>query len=87
MTKKNSNKESEALKARIVELEARLSRAKETKEKSEVFVDSKGELIKWSNLSETKKYFEKEHLEFLKSNGETFTSSEFHQLLGSMEVF
>tara|TARA_Y100000310_G_C20245427_1_gene606585 strand:- start:71 stop:475 length:405 start_codon:yes stop_codon:yes gene_type:complete len=54
-------------KAIINEQTERLSRSKIVKEYSEIFVDSKNKFIKYSNLSETKKYFESNHFDMLQN--------------------
>ena len=56
---------------------------KVTKELSEVFFDSEGNALKYRNLSETKKYFEENHLAWLLTKGK-LTSKQFHQILSAV---
>ena len=84
-------------KAIISEQTERLSRSKIVKEYSEIFVDKQNNFIKYSNLSETKKYFESNEFDILKmlfktlcvnENNEkkelsSLTSSQFHEILAS----
>lgn len=72
---------------KIEELQAKLDTVKVKKEVSEVFYnDKKAELMKFTSLSETKKYFETNELALLKKmleleNVESFNSVQFHTAL------
>ena len=68
--------------------ETKLATAKIVKLTSEYFCNSKNEFITYKNLSETKRHFENEHAQLLKSECEllsvpALTSKAFHTLLDS----
>jgi len=67
----------------------KLAGAKIVKLTSEYFCNSKNEFIAYKNLSETKRHFENEHAQLLKSECEllsvpALTSRAFHTLLDSI---
>jgi uracil-DNA glycosylase len=70
-------------KAEIKALKLALSQAKITKTDSEYFLNTKGQTQSWSGLSETKRYFETHHPEFLNqlNNGQKMTGNVFHKKL------
>jgi len=89
------NKAFEQMKKELAQAQAtikaqseKLATAKIVKLTSEYFCNSKNEFIAYKNLSETKRHFENEHSELLKSACEllsvpALTSRAFHTLLDS----
>lgn len=77
----------EALKEQIAALKAQLKEARQTKEFSSFFADETEAPMRWKNLSETKRYFEKNMPEVLAQEVEKLrrglSSSDFHEMLAS----
>ena len=77
------------LKATIEAQAVKLSTAKIVKEESEIFMDSKGAPWRWINLSETKKFLEKNHIDFLETlmeanGGNMLNSNDIHTGLSEL---
>jgi len=74
--------------SRVAELTKTVEVLENGKTVSEIFWNQKtGDFMKWKSLSETKKYFEVNHLEFLKTCGARLTSKEFHdKLVEKLEI-
>ena len=69
---------------KVAELEQQVNVLENGKTESEIFWNNKnGEYMKWKSLSETKKYFEVNHLGFLKTLGTKMSSKQFHEAIVS----
>jgi len=81
-TKPTTSEQLQVALSRVAALESQIEVLENGKTISEVFWNTKKtEYMKYSSLSETKKYFEANHIDFLKSLGDKLTSAEFHNAL------
>ena len=75
----------EELKAQLATIKEQLKASRVIKQNSDFFADETGDAMRWKNLSETKRYFEKHMPEVLAAavaeNGRLLTSADFHELL------
>ena len=81
-TKPTTEEQLQVALSRVAELTKTVDILENGKTVSEVFWNVKNaEYMKYSSLSETKLYFEKNHLDFLKSISDKLTSAQFHKAL------
>ena len=85
-TEEELTKQVQDLKIALSVVKEQLKNSKVVKEISGYFINKDGKFIKYSNLSETKKYFEANNEDLLKAllvkhNKTSINSKEFHEIL------